>query len=109
MSGYFNHQMVPKAADTKTKLTKAEMKAQIDAMRNVRDILSIFYLIHLIASPLRLQSNIKKDERLEFSVETIYRRLATIRREPYPVDLPPIIRDTNQTHSHVQNIRGQLR
>ena len=44
MSGYFDHQVVPKAADTETKLTQAEMKAQIDAMRNVRDMLRIFYL-----------------------------------------------------------------
>jgi hypothetical protein len=58
MSGYFDHQVVPKAADTETKLTKAEMKAQIDAMRNVRDMLRIFYLnpayIYIFASTLRL-------------------------------------------------------
>ena len=41
LSGYFDHKMDPKAEDTETKITKAEMKAQIDAIKNVRVILKI--------------------------------------------------------------------
>jgi hypothetical protein len=72
--------------------SKAEMKAQIDAFRNVSR-LDNTYIPQINVAPL-LQPKVKKDERKEFDLDTIYRRLANNRQKPYPIDLPSTIRDS---------------